>query len=130
MTSLHVLKTTRIVLFLTIIGGFVTSIYLLPLILSFACESTASSQVECLGKGTSIIFFHLFAPLFFYFQLEHTFNKTTILFGLYGCLMLGMYFISGLLSLLLGLFFLSSATLFFFLRNIPVSFNVKFIKDQ
>lgn len=124
MSSLLVLKIIRIVFLLTMIGGFLTSMYLLPLMLAFACDSEASSQLECLGKGATIIGLHFFAPLFFYIQLSHRFNMTTILLAIYGLLMIAMVYVTGYISLSIGVVTLIATLLFFLQRHESIPLNI------
>ena len=114
---------TRIVLSLTAIGGFLVSIYLIPLVLTYTCETLSTSLFSCLFRVAIIIFLHFFAPIYFVLSLTIENKRCAIALLVYGVAMGFMVYLTGLISLLVGLFCALSALFFIahHYRNPPLS---------
>jgi hypothetical protein len=106
---------TRIILSLTAIGGFLLSIYLIPLVITYTCESLAGSTFSCLLRVGSVIFMHFFAPIFLLIFLKPKNKQSLIGLLFYGIGMVFMANLTGFISLLIGLFCIASS-LYFYLQ--------------
>ena len=103
---------TRIVLSLTAIGGFLVSIYLIPLVLTYTCETLSTSLFSCLSRVGTIILLHFFLPIYFVFSLTTDNKRCAIALLVYGVAMALMIYLTGFVSLLVGLFCMLSALYF------------------
>ena len=106
------LSLTRIILYITAIGGFLLSMYLLPLVLTYTCESLTYSTASCLFRAGSIMVLHFFIPIYFIFSFNYKRKYCMIALLLYGICMGFMFNYTGWISLILGLYFLFSAVYF------------------
>lgn len=98
MLSHLLFELTRIILTLVVIGGFFVSIYLIPLLITYTYETLASSILECFIKIGCIVVLHFFVPLFLLYTLTKPSFKAGIYLLVYGLLMGGMYFLTGIIS--------------------------------
>lgn len=115
MSSAIVLILTRILLTLTGVGGFIISIYLIPLVVTYSCETLAGSVTQCLAKVGCVIFLHFLAPLILLFLLSKPLQRVGYLLMGYGASMSLMYYLTGPFSLAVGVFaFLSGL---YFIRD-------------
>lgn len=103
---------TRIVLSLTAIGGFLVSIYLIPLVLTYTCETLSTSLYSCLFRVGIIIFLHFFTPIYFVLSMSAENRRCAIALLAYGVAMSLMIYLTGFISLLVGLFCILSALYF------------------
>jgi len=103
---------TRIVLSMTAIGGFLVSIYLIPLVLTYTCETLSTSLFSCFSRVGTIILLHFFMPIYFVLSLTTENKRCAIALLLYGVAMSLMIYLTGFVSLLVGLFCILSALYF------------------
>jgi hypothetical protein len=108
---------TRIVLSVTAIGGFLVSIYLIPLVLTYTCETLSTSLFSCLFRVSIIIILHFFVPIYFVFSLTTKDKRCAIALLAYGIAMGFMIYLTGFISLLVGIFCALSALYFIALQH-------------
>lgn len=112
MTLSFIVFFTRTIFYITAIGGFLLSIYLIPLVLTYTCEFLAYSTLFCLLKVTSIIVLHFFIPTYFIFYFNHRNKSCMIFLFLFGFCLSFMFVFTGWVSLALGIYFIFSAIYF------------------
>jgi hypothetical protein len=111
-SSAIVLILTRILLTLTAVGGFIISIYLVPLVITYSCETLAGSVAQCLAKVGCVIFLHFLAPFILLFLLSTSSQRVGYLLMGYGVSMGLMYYLTGPFSLAVGVFAFLSGVYF------------------